>query len=250
MTDDEPEVPDDPWLTVAEIAEELRVSPATVRLWVSQRKLKARRAGQRKLLVQRSELDRMLEVSSHRYDNVPTAAQTPGYPRIPAPRRPIRVRSWSAYAVAKAKVPPEVIRAAVVELQEASGVWDAALDASENAPPDPGFLDRLRGIAAAAERQHKALHRASRIPGFTWKPVPDTEDMILSNELRPGGNRPGPEHLWNSFDLTIDRLALAMEGNHAGTVDHEYMELGIVLREIIAALESGTATGEGGEPAK
>jgi hypothetical protein len=28
-------VDDDPWLTVAEIADELRVNPATVRLWIS-----------------------------------------------------------------------------------------------------------------------------------------------------------------------------------------------------------------------
>ena len=53
--------------------------------------------------------------------------------------------------------------------------------------------------------------------------------MILSNELRPGGNRPGPEHLWNSFDLTVDRLALAMEGNVSSMVCIEYMELGLVL---------------------
>jgi excisionase family DNA binding protein len=57
----------DPWLTVAEIASELRVSPATVRLWVSKGTLPAMRAGQRKLLIRRSDLDRMLEaISSHR----------------------------------------------------------------------------------------------------------------------------------------------------------------------------------------
>ena len=76
------------------------------------------------------------------------------------------------------------------------------------------------------------------IPGFTWKPVSDTEDMILSSELRPGGNRPGPEHLWDRFDLTVDRLALAMEGNYASLVYDEYRELALVLREIIEALET------------
>ena len=249
MTDHKPEPAEDPWLTLAEIAAELRVNPATVRLWVSRGKLKAKRAGQRKLLVQRSELNRMLEASSHRYDNVPTESQSPGYPRIPAPRRPVRVRSWSAYSVAKAKVPPEVMRAAVKDLQEAGAVWDAALDASENAPPDPGFVRRLRAIAEAAERQRDALDRARVIPGFTWKPVPDTEKMILSNELRPGANRPGPELLWDSFDLTVDRLALAMEGNYASLVYDEYRELASVLREIIEALEASAArspTGDSG----
>ena len=50
----------DPWLTLAEIAGELRVNPATVRLWISRGQLDATRPGQRKLLVRRSELDRML----------------------------------------------------------------------------------------------------------------------------------------------------------------------------------------------
>jgi excisionase family DNA binding protein len=52
---------EDPWLTVAEIASELRVNPATVRLWVSKGTLPATRAGQRKLLIRRSDLDAMLE---------------------------------------------------------------------------------------------------------------------------------------------------------------------------------------------
>jgi excisionase family DNA binding protein len=248
VTDHKPEPAEDPWLTLAEIAKELRVNPATVRLWVSRGRLKAKRAGQRKLLVQRSELNRMLEASSHRYDNVPTESQSRGNPRIPAPRRPVLVRSWSAYGVAKAKVPPEVMRAAIKELQQAGAVWDAALDASENAPPDPGFVGRLRAIAKAAERQRDALDRARVIPGFTWKPVPDTESMILSNELRPGANRPGPERLWDSFDLTVDRLALAMEGNYASLVYDEYRELASVLREIIDALDASAAGGPTGDP--
>jgi excisionase family DNA binding protein len=232
----DPDPSDDPWLTVGEIAAELRINPATVRLWISRGKLQAKRAGQRKLLVQRSELDRMLEASSHRDDNVPER-YAPTHPRTAAPRRPVRVRSWSAYSVAKANVPPEVMRAAVKQLQDTGAGWDAALEASENAPPDPGFVGRLRAIADAAGRQHDAIEHAAAIPGFTWKPVPDTEDMILSNELRPGANRPGPERLWDSFDLTVDRLALAMEGNYASLVSTEYRELAWVLREILEVLD-------------
>ena len=41
MTDREPDPAADPWLTLAEIANELRVNPATVRLWVSRGKLNA-----------------------------------------------------------------------------------------------------------------------------------------------------------------------------------------------------------------
>jgi hypothetical protein len=71
--------------------------------------------------------------------------------------------------------------------------------------------------------------------------------MILSNELRPGANRPGPELLWDSFDLTVDRLALAMEGNYASLVYDEYGELADVLREIIEALEASAAGSRSGD---
>lgn len=251
MTEAEPDRPADPWLTLAEIAAELRVSPATVRLWVSRGKLKAKRAGQRKLLVQRSELDRMLEASSHRYENAPAAKQPVRGRGILPPRRPVRVRTWSAYSIAKAKVPPGVMRAAVKDLQDAAARWDDALEASENAPPDPGFVRRLRAIAEAAERQRDALDRARMIPGFAWEPVPDTEHMILSNQLRPGANRPGPRHLWDRFDLAVDRLALAMESNYATLVYEEYRELALVLREIIDALDPHSSKSiEGGERAE
>ncbi len=73
----------DPWLTVAEIASELRVNPATVRLWVSKGTLPATRAGQRKLLIRHSDLERMLEVRT-------SQPLTPGWqPRAgPHPRDP------------------------------------------------------------------------------------------------------------------------------------------------------------------
>ena len=54
------DAPEDYWLTLAEIAAELRVNPATVRLWIARGRLPATRPGQRKLLVRRSDVDRML----------------------------------------------------------------------------------------------------------------------------------------------------------------------------------------------
>jgi excisionase family DNA binding protein len=72
---DRDDVEGDPWLTVAEIAEELRVNPATVRLWVSKGTLPATRAGQRKLLIRRSDLDRMLEAI--RLESPPVGRRSP-----------------------------------------------------------------------------------------------------------------------------------------------------------------------------
>jgi excisionase family DNA binding protein len=53
-------IDEDPWLSTAEIARELRVHPSTVRLWVSSGRLAAVRAGARKWRVRRSEVQRML----------------------------------------------------------------------------------------------------------------------------------------------------------------------------------------------
>ena len=52
--------PEDCWLTIAEIAAELRVNPATVRQWIARGRLPATRPGPRKLLVRRADVDRML----------------------------------------------------------------------------------------------------------------------------------------------------------------------------------------------
>ncbi len=236
MSDSSPPDPNDPWLTLAEIAEELRVSPATVRLWVSQGKLGATRAGRRKLLVRRSALDQMLKASEP--GKAASGALLP-HPRRPAPVRPVKVRSWSAlgYARARAKIDPEQVRATVQEMQQAAAQWDAAIDASENAPPDPGFVRRLRAISKASERQAKALRRGSEIPGFTWTPLPEAEEMILSHELRPGGSRPGPARLWQFFDMAVERLSVAMQGDDVGFVAQEYEDLADVLARIAAALE-------------
>jgi hypothetical protein len=60
--------------------------------------------------------------------------------------------------------------------------------------------------------------------------------MILSHELRPGANRPGPVDLWTSFDRTVERLGVAMEGTSIDLVQIEYLELANVLAAIIKAL--------------
>jgi excisionase family DNA binding protein len=70
VSDVDPEDLEDPWPTVAEIASELHVNPAKVRLWVSKGKLSATRAGERKLIIRRSDLNRMLEASQPRASGV------------------------------------------------------------------------------------------------------------------------------------------------------------------------------------
>jgi excisionase family DNA binding protein len=51
---------EDELFTLPQIAEMLHVNPSTVRLWVNEQRLAAHKAGGRKWLVRRSELERML----------------------------------------------------------------------------------------------------------------------------------------------------------------------------------------------
>jgi excisionase family DNA binding protein len=231
VTENEPDPADDPWLTLAEIAEELRVNPATVRLWVSRGRLKAMRAGQRKLLVRRSELDRMLALTD-------LSRAEPQQPRIPEPLRPVFSHPLAGQvARARANMDPAVIRAAIKRMQEAEAIFETAVGASDNAPPDPGFPRRIRGVAEASLQRAEALSEASLIPGFRWTPVSDPNPVIRSHELRPGGNRPGPPHKWRSYDMAVERLSIATQGNVISLVADEFREIGWVLNEIADDLE-------------
>ena len=238
MSDLEPEdVEDDPWLTVAEIADELRVNPATVRLWISKGTLPATRAGLRKLLIRRSDLDQMLEL-------VPAPQSPVGArpPRDPHPRyrdRPPSLQSMTQISTADIhghRVSRAEFQEIVERLDKADALWQSAQDASENAPPDPAFPRRVRAFARACEEEADALGVAASIEGFGWTPSPGQRYMVLSHELRPGGNRPGPASLWQRFDRTVQRLGVAMEGQIMHAVALQYRELAAVMHEIADVL--------------
>jgi excisionase family DNA binding protein len=238
----EPDPADDPWLTLAEIAEELRVNPATVRLWISRGRLKAMRAGQRKLLVRRSELDRMLALTDQ-------SRAEPRQPRMPEPLRPVFSRPLAGQvARARANMDPAIIREAIKRMQEAEAVFETAVGASDNAPPDPGFPRRIRAVAEASLQRAEALSEASLIPGFRWTPVSDADPVIRSHELRPGGHRPGPPHMWQSYDMAVERLSIAVQGNVISLVADEFQEIGWVLNEIADALERSAPSADREEP--
>jgi len=227
------DVEGDPWLTVAEIAEQLRVNPATVRLWVSKGTLPATRAGQRKLLIRRSDLDRMLEAI--RLESPPAGIRPPrsSHPRY-RNRPPVlqSIRQLSTADIHGHRVSPDEMQEIVEALQLADELWDSAQAASDNPPPDPGFPDRVRALAHACERQANSLGRAASVEGFSWTPLPDQRHMIISHELRPGANRPGPPKLWQEFDRGVQRLGIAMEGWIMHAVALQYRDLATVMHEI------------------
>jgi excisionase family DNA binding protein len=75
---------DDPWLTVPQVSEELKLHPATVRSWVKSGRLAAVRAG-RTWRVRRSEVDRaLLSDASPGYARQETGAASDGAPSEPA----------------------------------------------------------------------------------------------------------------------------------------------------------------------
>jgi excisionase family DNA binding protein len=225
----------DPWLTVAEIAEELRVNPATVRLWVSKGSLPATRAGQRKLLIRRSDLERViLRAPTRGRASPPPRPRDPQHPSWVGPPRSIR--ELSTADIHGYQVDADEMQAIIEDLQQADEAWDGAQAASENAPPDPGFPPRVRALANACERQGESLATAARIQGFSWTPRPNQRHMILSHELRSGANRPGPPSLWDEFDRAVQRLGIAMEGSVMYIVAFQYRDLAVVMHRIADAL--------------
>lgn len=106
------------------------------------------------------------------------------------------------------------------------------MPASDNPRPAPGFPDRVRALAYARERQAESLGNAASVEGFSWTPRPDHRHMILSDELRPGADRPGPPHLWQEFDRAVQRLGIAMEGTVMYVVAFRYRDLAVVMHKI------------------
>lgn len=251
MTDREPEdggpdnVDDDPWLTVAEIADELRVNPATVRLWISKGTLPAMRAGMRKLMVRRSDLDYMLgsrrgPPPSEGYRPRPTFDLQMGPPQS--------LNQLSTADIHGREASPERVQEIAERLRCADRAWEQAQSASENVPPAAGFAERIRALATACEQQARSLAEAGRIKGFAWTPIPGARDMTISAELRPGANRPGPSALWEQFDRAVNRLGASMEGQIMYVVAFQYRDLAFVMHEIADVLLGESADTRGQQP--
>jgi excisionase family DNA binding protein len=82
---------DDPWLTVPEVSEKLKLHPATVRIWINNGRLAAVRAG-RTWRVRQSETERALMSDASpgyahaRSDTTPASGEAPAPARTDAPR--------------------------------------------------------------------------------------------------------------------------------------------------------------------
>jgi excisionase family DNA binding protein len=229
MADKEFEEFEDGWMTLAEIAAELRMSPATIRSWVSQGTLRATRAGKRKWLVRRSEFERML-AGRDMYEPDRPDADIPegGWRPSDAIESPHRSPHW----------PKEALHGVRPEswLRWVDEEWRRTLWISAMAPPNEAFAARLRDIAEASARKAAALADLEEEPGAWWKLQTGFPNLQLSYELRPGGTRPGPSQLWNRFDRVVGELSSAME-NHSVPDEKLALErLSLVVHDIAEAL--------------
>jgi len=106
-------------------------------------------------------------------------------------------------------------------VNEARASWSGAMRAHEQAPPDPGFRDRLRSLAAAAAAMRDAHGRALQA-GLAWRPVADSDRARPPYELRPGTGRRGPAELWARFDAAVQQLNQAGAGENLADVVDAY----------------------------
>ncbi len=212
-------------MTLAEIAAELRMSPATVRSWVSQGTLQATRAGKRKWLVRRSEFERML-ASEGMYDPDDPGRSEPegGWREGDTIEAPHRSPHFSEEALSGIRREPW--------LRVTHSEWQRSLMASAMAPPDENFVARIRVIAEASARKAAALANLEEEPGPWWQLQKGPPNLRLSYELRPGGNRPGPSALWTKFDGTVEQLSEAMESHSVPGEQLALERLSLVLHEI------------------
>jgi excisionase family DNA binding protein len=238
----------DPWLTLAEIAEELRVNPATVRQWVSKGQLKASRAGVRKWIVRRSDLDDMLAETNSSADDILGRIERGEEPWLEA-RAPRRPDPAPAEAAARADEPtsaptstrkPRTPKAqgAVELLQHAIAGYEKAINASAYAPPSPGYVSRIRAISESCEHLAATMLNASEAAGVRWRSKTDMAEF-LPYELKRGGNRPGPAEMWEEFDAAFERLSITATGTDIVAVAHVFREVWDALRTVADELEGG-----------
>jgi len=122
-------------------------------------------------------------------------------------------------------------------VNEARARWSGAMRAHEQAPPDPGFRDRLRALAQAAAAMRDAHARALQA-GLAWRPVADSERARPPYELRPGTGRRGPADLWARFDAAVQQLNQAGAGDNLADVVGAYAAVAQAAAELADTLQA------------
>jgi hypothetical protein len=122
-------------------------------------------------------------------------------------------------------------------VNDARASWGGAMRAHEQAPPDPGFRDRLRALADAAAAMHDA-HARALDAGLAWRPVADSERARPPHELRPGTGRRAPHELWARFDAAVQQLNQAGAGDNLSDVVDAYAAVAQAAAALADALQA------------
>ncbi|MGZ6574173.1 MAG: hypothetical protein ACXVHB_25055 [Solirubrobacteraceae bacterium] len=122
-------------------------------------------------------------------------------------------------------------------VNDARASWSGAMRDHEQAPPDPGFRDRLRSLADAAVAMRDAHARALEA-GLAWRPVADSERARPPYELRPGTGRRGPTELWARFDAAVQQLNQAGAADNLSDVVDAYASVAQAASDLADALHA------------
>jgi len=109
--------------------------------------------------------------------------------------------------------------------------------AHEQAPPDPGFRDRVRALADAASAMRDAHIRALQA-GLAWRPVPDSERAPHPTSCDPVPAAGGPADLWTRFDTAVQQLNQAGAGANLTDVVDAYAAVAQAASELANALQA------------
>jgi hypothetical protein len=120
-------------------------------------------------------------------------------------------------------------------VRQAGTSWAEAMRAHKLAPPDAGFVARLRALADAAASEQVAWEHA-HAAGLLWRPIPGAERAEPPYELRPGTGRRGPQALWSRFDASVAALNRAITGSDSAAVADAFGELSEAAGELADAV--------------
>jgi hypothetical protein len=116
--------------------------------------------------------------------------------------------------------------------------WRRGLHSSAMAPPNPYFLLRLRRISEGAARKAAAMaNLGGEAPPDWWERRPQLDETPLSYELRPEGNRPGPQESWVRFDQAVAELSRVQSDESWSGEIEALSQLSLVIQEIVEDLE-------------
>ena len=129
------------------------------------------------------------------------------------------------------------LEGAIDRLRLAEADWTDALDAHLYAEPNPGFAQRLREMAEAAEKQQAAFQYAAG-ERLAWDPLPhEPEGRPAPHELSPDSGRVGPPELWERFDRAFLAWDQSLEGTSITEIARWFGELAAAARDLADAID-------------